>query len=86
MTKKKVQPKARKKVRGVGRCWYCGEHVPPDQRTIDHVIPIANGGKSRQTNLVMSCPDCNRRKGDMSLEEYRRDHNNGFPFYGESRF
>jgi hypothetical protein len=31
---------------------------------IEHIIPVANGGESSETNLWLSCPLCNRFKSD----------------------
>lgn len=45
------------------RCVKCGR---PDSRVyleIDHIIPIAKGGKSTYDNLQTLCHDCNVRKG-----------------------
>lgn len=41
---------------------------------MDHLIPIARGGKSNKNNCVPSCKDCNTKKGyktraEMALEE-----------------
>lgn len=38
--------------------------------TLDHVVPIAGGGDPvAEDNLVTACWGCNRRKGDLTLEE-----------------
>lgn len=38
--------------------------------TLDHVVPVAWGGPQKDpANLVTSCWPCNRRKGDLRLEE-----------------
>jgi len=29
---------------------------------IDHIIPLADGGKNQDQNLCLSCPTCNRYK------------------------
>lgn len=50
----------RKKSRGL--CYYCGKRVPPDQLTMDHLIPLARGGKSERHNLVPACKECNNKK------------------------
>lgn len=36
----------------------------------DHVIPRSKGGHNRPPNLVLSCVLCNRKKGNMPLEEF----------------
>ena len=50
----------RKKSRGL--CHYCGLTFPPRELTMDHLVPLARGGKSTKGNLVPSCKECNRRK------------------------
>lgn len=45
-----------------GVCHYCGGHFPPSELTMDHVIPVARGGKSERGNVVPACLACNRQK------------------------
>ena len=45
-----------------GICHYCGKHFPPSELTMDHVIPVARGGKSDKGNVVPACHACNRDK------------------------
>jgi 5-methylcytosine-specific restriction endonuclease McrA len=54
-----------------GICHYCGKLYPPDQLTMDHLIPIARGGKSVRGNVVPSCKDCNNRKKHMLPWEWQ---------------
>jgi len=49
-------------------CAYCG--VLPKITHIDHVVPVAMGGDNLPSNLVISCPGCNNRKGCSSLDEW----------------
>ena len=40
---------------------------------MDHLIPLARGGRSTKDNLVPSCKDCNNKKKSMlpvEWEEY----------------
>ncbi len=67
---KKEKAKARKlrnsqwwkRKRSTGICHYCGKKFSPKELTMDHVIPIARGGKSVKINLVPCCKDCNTKK------------------------
>jgi 5-methylcytosine-specific restriction protein A len=34
---------------------------------MDHLIPIARGGKSERRNVVPSCKECNTKKGNKLL-------------------
>lgn len=45
-----------------GTCHYCGAQVGETLLTMDHVVPLARGGKSIKGNLVPSCSACNRNK------------------------
>jgi 5-methylcytosine-specific restriction enzyme A len=51
-----------KRKRGAGLCYYCGQKFKPTELTMDHLIPIARGGKSSQGNLVPACKECNNKK------------------------
>lgn len=64
---------------GIGKCYHCEQKFKPVDLTMDHLIPIARGGKSDKKNCVPSCKDCNTKKGyktraemaldDLALEE-----------------
>lgn len=51
-----------------GECYYCGERKP---LVVDHVIPLAKGGRHAIGNLTGSCQTCNSSKGAMLLIEWR---------------
>ena len=56
-----------------GICHYCGKSVPPKELTLDHVVPIARGGRSTKGNCVPACKDCNNQKKNllpMEWDEY----------------
>ncbi len=56
-----------------GTCHYCGKSVPPKELTLDHVVPIARGGRSTKGNCVPACKDCNNQKKNllpMEWDEY----------------
>jgi len=50
-------------------CQYCGERPTRSQLNLDHVVPRAHGGRSTWENVVVSCLDCNRRKGGRTPEQ-----------------
>jgi 5-methylcytosine-specific restriction endonuclease McrA len=52
-----------------GTCHYCGRSVPPDQLTMDHVVPVARGGRSTKGNVVPACPACNQSKKALTPAE-----------------
>ncbi len=45
-----------------GVCHYCGRRFPARELTMDHVVPVARGGKSTKGNVVPCCKECNTRK------------------------
>lgn len=47
--------------RDQGACRYCGNETGPFE--IDHVVPVALGGRTIRSNLVLACQPCNSRKG-----------------------
>lgn len=50
-------------------CQYCGE-IMPKRLEVDHIIPRSRGGAFTPDNLVVSCHDCNQRKGNKTAEEF----------------
>lgn len=56
-------------------CRWCGidlvvggateQYRPPSHATIDHVVPLSAGGSNALSNLVLSCEDCNERRGGI---------------------
>lgn len=50
-------------------CQYCGRSVPDVILQVDHIKPVAKGGKNDLVNLVTSCRDCNLGKGARELSD-----------------
>lgn len=48
-----------------GLCHYCGNTFPPEELTMDHLVPMVRGGKSVRGNVAPACKDCNNRKKHM---------------------
>lgn len=60
-----------------GRCHYCGRPTPAKELTMDHIVPIARGGKSTKGNVVPACKTCNNTKKQllpMEWEQYLQTH------------
>lgn len=47
-------------------CVYCGAAAA----SIDHMTPIARGGRTTPGNVVPACTSCNSRKKDMPFDEW----------------
>ena len=45
-----------------GTCHYCGRNVGKSALTMDHVVPLSRGGKSKKGNIVAACKECNNKK------------------------
>ena len=52
-------------------CYYCGNETPMDELTMDHIVPLARGGRSTKNNLVASCKECNNLKKTMLPMEWQ---------------
>ncbi len=46
-----------------GNCEWCGESLVRGPFELDHIVSLKQGGSNTRGNLVIACPDCNRRKG-----------------------
>jgi 5-methylcytosine-specific restriction endonuclease McrA len=44
-------------------CQYCGNAFAKSQLTLDHVIPVVQGGGKSWENIVTACKPCNQKKG-----------------------
>lgn len=51
-------------------CHYCLTAIKGKKVTLDRKIPEAQGGIYSLENCVLSCRDCNTRKGSQSYEEF----------------
>lgn len=58
-----------KNILAKGKCHYCGGNFPPEELTMDHVLPIVRGGKSTRGNVVPCCKECNNAKKYLTPAE-----------------
>ena len=59
-----------------GVCHWCGGTFPPEELSMDHIVPVIRGGKSTRGNVVPSCKECNNRKKHLlpvEWEEYLKN-------------
>jgi 5-methylcytosine-specific restriction protein A len=64
---------------GKGVCYHCEGRFAKAELTMDHLIPIARGGKSTKSNCVVCCKKCNTEKGartraEMAMDEMAASH------------
>ena len=61
-----------------GVCYYCHRQVGRERLSMDHVVPLGRGGKSKKGNIVPACKDCNNKKKyllPVEWEEYLKSLN-----------
>jgi hypothetical protein len=52
------------------RCDYCRQPTKFEFATVDHKVPLCDGGADTVENWVLACDRCNHQKGRMSVAEY----------------
>ncbi len=66
-----------------GECYYCHGQVGMGNLTMDHVVPLSRGGKSKKGNVVPACKACNNKKKyllPIEWEEYLKELSERAPF------
>lgn len=48
-----------------GKCHFCEKQVKFKDLTMDHLLPLARGGRSTKDNIVPCCKTCNTKKKSM---------------------
>ena len=61
-----------------GICHYCRRKFPPEELSMDHIVPVARGGKSVRGNVVPCCKECNNKKtyltpAEIIMEQLERE-------------
>ena len=62
--------------RACNKCYYCNTYTPARKLTMDHVVPLARGGRSIKSNLVPCCKSCNNLKKNLLPLEWEKLLNN----------
>lgn len=50
-------------------CFYCGQELTFEQATVEHLIPLSNGGNNTDANLVLAHKECNMEAGSLPIIE-----------------
>jgi hypothetical protein len=51
-------------------CTYCGKQLTRFTATLDHIIPVSEGGNNSSENLKTACLQCNSRKTNKPLGDF----------------
>ena len=54
-----------------GICYHCEKKFVASELTMDHLVPLAKGGRSGKNNVVVCCKLCNSRKSYKTLVEIK---------------
>lgn len=55
------------------KCFYCQRKININKKRgfhVDHMTPISKGGQHVLENIVIACPDCNMKKGNLDLKDF----------------
>lgn len=55
-------------------CTYCGKQLTRFTATLDHIIPVSEGGDNSAENLKTACLQCNSRKTARPLGDFLADN------------
>lgn len=55
------------------KCYYCNTPLDASSATMDHIVPLAQGGRSSRGNVVAACKDCNTKKHSRNAVEWLLD-------------
>lgn len=56
-------------IRDQHTCQYCGRRRGANELTLDHVVPVVQGGTKSWENIVSACIQCNQKKGGRTPHE-----------------
>jgi 5-methylcytosine-specific restriction endonuclease McrA len=51
----------------IGPCFYCGDELAT---TVDHIVPLADGGLDGHPNVVSCCVECNTLKHITNADSF----------------
>jgi 5-methylcytosine-specific restriction endonuclease McrA len=60
--------------RDMGICQLCFRSADIRDCSVDHIIPVAEGGRDDRDNLQLSHKKCNNKKGDNGFTEKRPNY------------
>jgi hypothetical protein len=49
-------------------CRWCGKKLTKRTATLEHVVPLSQGGADNESNWDLACKECNNERGDSGLD------------------
>lgn len=69
-TREAVREWLKARLKKLGDCPFCGVKLTLGTFAVDHMESIASGGSPLLSNCHLTCPPCNRAKGDLNVGEF----------------
>jgi len=57
------------------KCRYCGKQLTRFTATLDHIVPVVDGGENAYENVITACFSCNSRKNRRPVGDFLADTN-----------
>lgn len=54
------------------KCAYCETTIDDETLVLEHMEPLALGGRTSEDNICLACNDCNQNKGAMSWKNWAK--------------
>ena len=83
LTRDKIYRTVARQLHGLVPCWVCGEHVPPEAATLEHILPISLGGNGHAANLAISHAACNAQRHQVKRLVISAESSGERPFQGD---
>ena len=65
----------KKQLKILNKCPYCRKEIAFETCHADHIYPIAKGGLTTKSNMVLVCEECNRSKSKLTLRQFAKKYN-----------
>ncbi len=62
LTRVKIWRTVARQLHGVVPCWICRKPVSLEDATLEHILPLVDGGSSHIENLAISHSTCNHAR------------------------
>lgn len=56
-------------------CPYCFKEMGKHDKTLDHIVPVARGGKHSLSNVTVCCKECNTKKSAKDFDAWLEECN-----------